>query len=360
MTRTTRLALAALLALAACQSIVDPDKIKPTPPASLQAACADLTARFSDKISTCLGILPEYLATTSSGPPCPIWTNAEQKGRMAYVPGNALACLNLVSAFGCQAILGPAFDSATQVCRDAFAGRVAASGSCGDDFECQKGSYCSFAASSCPGTCTRYANQGEVCSSTQCAPGLYCNTAVPPTCQAWSPPVGLGGRCAGPGTYCDEGLYCDSGTGNCAARPGVGGACTAAGAPPCLVGLDCIGGVCARPKLPGAACTPGAGECVRGAFCFILGPSQTCVRYPTPASPVTACGSLSGQAENVDCIDGYCKIAAAATSGNCTSFIPVGQACDPTSSSRQCGPDASCPSPAPLPPVCTSSLCILP
>lgn len=357
MTRTTRLALAALLGLAACSAIVDPDKLKPTAPATLRAFCLGIGQVFLDKVLTCFSILPEYANTTFAGPPCAVWDNAVQRGRLRYEPSRANACSAALQALGCQGIFaGPQFELVLDSCRDALVGTVAPGGACGDDAECQRGSFCDQSGGVCPYTCRSYSQLGEACAfPARCAPGLYCDrSAAPDLCQQWSPASAVNGPCGTPGTYCDEGLYCPFLGNTCALRKGLGQTCAGATSfllSDCQVGLFCVQGACRVPKQPGSPCVPGDLECVGGSAC--LSPGNNCVVFPRPTSPVRDCGLLAGQVERVECIDGWCNLATA-SAGTCDRFIPVGSPCTAADS---CGPNAFC-NTVPIVPACASDSCV--
>lgn len=116
---------------------------------------------------------------------------------------------------------------------------------CGSDF------FCNVTGGQSTGTCApRRPINGTCSNQAHCALGLWCNgtTSAPGTCAA---KVGLGGACTAAGAYtaCTENLYCTARdgaqTGVCANKKSVGASCGASDE--CVESANCgSGGVCVR------------------------------------------------------------------------------------------------------------------
>jgi len=159
------------------------------------------------------------------------------------------------------------------------------------------GGTCDPGTSTCSnGTCVAYAQQGQSCATTSCAPGLTCDQTAK-TCQAppskgqactsaCQPPykcisqtcgdaVQAGGACPN-GNECGGSLICDQQTKTCktVTTVGVGQPCgfVQNQIVACNVGLKCQSGntgagTCIAPKQAGEACTVGNGDCAEFLYC---------------------------------------------------------------------------------------------
>ena len=139
-----------------------------------------------------------------------------------------------------------------------------AQGGCNGAPPCQTGQACCAGAcidvtsdpANC-GNCNTACDTGETCAAGQCGCGMGGNHCTAPqsccnnVCDDVSADPTNCGTC---GTVCMNGDTCNAGT--C----GGGGGCM----PPCLMGEQCVGGVC-QPVGLGGNCNP---PCVAGQTCF--------------------------------------------------------------------------------------------
>ena len=358
MTRARSLALASLL-LAACQSAVDPDQIKPTGPATAAGLCQEVTAALVDLVVECLGVPRAWAQQGNDLLNCSKWDASVAAGRMRYDLFYGDACVDLVRTTSCAQLLGGSGGggSLPGACGQAVQGLVPAGGVCATEQDCSSGTYCSYTGG-CGGTCKAYAalNQrcvediGPVSAYTQCAPGLVCVADPPPaTTSVCISPIPLNGSCPA-GYGCAEGLYCDRtavspAAWTCQAQQ-TSGTCTQYDA--CQEPFyhcsspnpSVTPGTCRPLATETQSCKHGYGDCVDGTYCYTgasipaAGDSGTCTIFPGPPS---VCGTYG--VERIRCLGSYCS--ATTGQGACTPYIPLGSPCDPAAAD-QCGPGNFC------------------
>ena len=220
------------------------------------------------------------------------------------------ACLAAAQAEDCATLR-----SETGPCGSVFRGRVDVDQTCAEGVECAPGLSCFQERDQC-GVCRPIAVVGDTCADRTCESGAYCDegtcAAEPTPTQfhegdACVPASGCGGvlsglacvdqRCApmelvGEGDACDIGIgavrYCvdSSSTRSCEGdvclqRPGLGSACSAAGACDATTGA-CVDGQCLDEGQPGDTCASSFG-CRLGARCS----SGTCSSFTNVAAPPT-------------------------------------------------------------------------
>jgi hypothetical protein len=344
MTRSPRLLALALLGLtAACTNAVDPKKIAPDIPRTVDEFCADAQGALAARAAACVGATVEWVLQNSFSIPCANWRNAVAKGLASYVENAAYDCVAEIRQASCASLFGEG-GAPPSSCPVAIAGRVARGGACDDDFECGTGLYCDVVSATCPGACSAPVPVAGTCAGgKRCVDGAYCDGQG--TC---GPRVTVGNRCnpAGGDSGCAAGLYCKQvGTlFECAPLEPAGAACA---------GRDCQGGLicavtggtpgaltfgCVVPRQLGASCTVGRQQCVFGAYCAgpALGATGACRAEPAPSQP---CGSLATfNGEVVGCLGGWCP-PAAASAPTCQPFLAAKAAC---TFDEQCGPDGRC------------------
>ncbi len=351
MTRTRPLVLAASLALAACSSMVDPDKIKPTGPATAGALCQEVTSAFIDRVVECLGVPRAWAQQPGGGPNCSRWDASVAAGRLRYDSFYGDACISLLRTMPCDQLFGGSGGGGPPgACALALQGLVQAGSACVTDEDCAGGTYCDFKGA-CGGACNAYATLGQQCQVggvyTQCAPGLFCIADPAPattsTCQS---PIVQGSPCPA-GWGCADGLFCDRSATPYRCQPQqTSGSCTQDDG--CLrPRYHCsrdpiaLSGNCRPVALETQNCTNGYGDCVGGTYCNTggtppaVGVSGTCIIYPGPPS---VCGTYG--AEWIECLGSSCS--ATTGQGACAPYIPLGNSCAPTGPSDQCGPGNYC------------------
>ncbi len=331
-------ALAASLALAACSAVVDPDKIKPTGPATLGALCQSVGPLLVDRFQACIGAPLAWVQDTFGGPDCAAMEASAAAGRMGYDRTYGDACANTVRTASCQDLFFSGASGPPGACAQAIIPQVPTGGTCTSGDECRPLDFCDRAATCGAGTCQPRGAVGDLCNTRPCQAGLACvfESAGVNRCQA---AIGPNQPCPA-GGGCQPGLYCDYDPGRtppylCLAQK-TGGPCTAREAcqPP---GYVCSGtnvawnnpGQCRQVAKEGESCKHGYGECVQGTYCFVpgalppaIGTSGTCTIFPSPGG---GCGQYG--AETIECIFGYCDVAAPAVTGTCRAYRAAGSAC---------------------------------
>jgi hypothetical protein len=184
------------------------------------------------------------------------------KGRITYNAALATACYADVQTLGATCGAGTDVTLQTSLgasCHGVFAGHVALSGACINDYECADGLTCVGYATPLPssvapleGTCQNPPAIDQPCEQTK-PDGSFGSTTI-------SFKFGTHPDCA-PGAYCTA-----SAGGKCAALRTAGQSCSET--TDCAVGLSCINGKCdaAGPADVGGTCSV-AGDCKKGLFC---------------------------------------------------------------------------------------------
>lgn len=349
MTRTSHFALAALLGLAACT--VNPDKIKPTAGDLCREATSVMVDRLAECTSAPLAVAQQY-APLLFGLDCGKWDTSVAEGHLAYDSSYAVQCIGDLHTATCVELFYQNGGGPPGACALAIKGLVPAGSACASSEECVGGTYCTY-TSACGGTCKAYANLGQYCwdgtTSTQCAAGLLCmsdpSPATTSTCRA---PLQAGQLCP-TGWGCADGLYCDRSSGvstsySCKVQQTTG---SCGQYDVCLTPLYvCSGasisyatpGTCRPVGRQGQSCKNGYNDCVWGTYCNTgstppaVGVAGTCIIFPGPPA---VCGPYGS--EYVSCLDSYCKIPTGLTNGNCTPYIPLGNACVSGGAYDQCG-----------------------
>jgi len=334
------------LAAAACTNAVDPKKIAPDIPATVDVFCTQAVEALVGRAAACVGATTDWVAQNGFATPCASWKNAVAKGMAIYDRNAAYDCVAEVAQTSCDVLFGEA-GGPPRSCARAIAGQVGVAGPCDDDFECRAGNHCDTGAAVCPGACSPLIPLGGTCSGGQrCVDGAFCGGQG--LCQ---PRLAPGNRCnpIGGDSGCAAGLYCKPVGSNfeCASLEAAGAACSGRD---CQAGLICaVVGLssatppapvlgCAVPRQLGAACTVGRQHCVIGAYCAgaALGATGTCRAEPGVGQP---CGSLTAfNGEVVGCLGGWCPPAGAAPS-SCQAFLAPKATC---TFDEQCGPDGRC------------------
>jgi hypothetical protein len=274
--------------------------------ASFAMACASWASAYCGTLQRCA---PFQLTTQFAGV-----ADCAARYRLVCLPtttlpatgvsvGGLSACAAAVSGATCTDFLsGPNFVPAA--CR--FPGTLAAGQSCGNDSQCSSGSCTPMMSNSCGQCLTRMADGSACMGDGDCA---------------------YGSVCVGPAQ-----------ARQCARAAQLGDACSAIS--PCQAGLYCSGGQCAAKLGIGAACTATGGECdgARGFYCD-LGTGRCAASATAPIGG--ACGQVGNQ--NVACAGGAGCFGPTA-SRVCVAPAPDGAACnsDPMSTGPGCLANATC------------------
>jgi hypothetical protein len=269
------------------------------------ALCAQLFDSVLTLSASCTHTNPDVLtALLAETVDCADVERAIAAGRVVYDSAQGLACQTALGSLTCQDLLQ---GEVPAVCLAALSGTVANGGPCYGDIDCQAG-WCSSSGSVCPGTCQAFAQLGQSCSASVCAPNLTCDS----TCKA---PSAAGGPCP-----CGAGLWC-SGT-TCAAQK-TSGACSAS--EECAIGYVCTGTpttTCQALVGLNGNCTGNPELCGLGYTCS----ANACVPWPSV-----------GQACSGPCIGGYCDLFA--MSPTCVAYKTAGQTCP---LGFECAPSLAC------------------
>lgn len=273
-----------------------------------------LVGAYCGQLETCLGpLLPLFLpgedCDSAFGPAfadeLPGLKAAIDNGRVHYDGRHVQACIDAISALGCDLATTRVFEA----CEDALDGTVAVGGDCAMDQECEGSAYCKF-STTCPGKCTTLEGAGGLCDrDDQCANKLLCSDM----------------------------------TGHCVEPAQVGETCGGGGAaPPCVLNLLCAGsndmngttGTCTATddvlvRQDGESCDILGGTfCVSGEHCIIDSVDVTTGTLNTTCGPGVASGAACKAALPDVCpIDEYCAAPQNSFDGICTPKPVAGEAC---------------------------------
>jgi hypothetical protein len=251
-------------------------------------------------------------------------------GAVTFHRDAAVACLDEMAALECWE-----YGSAATDCLKVYSGTIPQGGACypgaplsGE--ECIVGTRC-VSDTQCPGTCVRYAQLSEACSTTfdasdYCAPGLFCDASSRCIASPAATPT--------PGSTCSFDDDCMSSAVSLACvspqgpAEGSSGTCQPpSDTGPCLYSVDCRSGHCAGANPPTTtglctpikvtddSCTPGQNECGPGTYC---GSTSTCTLLPSLGQ---SCAGNAGEGQA--CLDGPCD----PTSLTCVPFAQQGDSC---------------------------------
>lgn len=199
------------------------------------------------------GLLSQFEASVNSG-------------KTKYDANAAGTCLNAIK----QSTQSCDLDTSSPACDQVFQGTVPEGGACDNESECNAPAGASTdcdngvcvvelrgkVGDACKWTCT------EEGSSTSCSGGSGTDT---------------GARC-----YTNDGLYCDSDSGQCQAQIAVGGTGCGFDDEACATGAYCQSDKCEAHKKVGEACT-GFNQCVAGAYCDSAGSGNCAAKKPAGA-----------------------------------------------------------------------------
>jgi len=283
----------------------------------------------------------------------PATTRAVAEGRLQYLEGEAVACLNAYASGSCT--------DTPPACHSVFQGLVPPDGGCILPAECAPGGFCYQYDGLCPHRCRAYLPRFAPCDgfSTQCNPATdTCTTGdggvrqcLPfkgddAGCVSWDECAPTHAcvsnvcvrRTAGPGEpcavtsgypYCTGEYFCRQEApvggvrppGTCQLRAGVGGTCTGPGS--CLPSLRCstviTTGTCLVKAALGENCV-NYDDCEDGLYCD--GRSQQCKPLPTDG------GDCSSQGSFYRCAPGYSCEFSATNDDTCVSRRADGEDCN--------------------------------
>lgn len=291
---------------------------------TLEELPAKYGAALCDVFSSCAG---DLLAIFRPGEDCSKTTQvtveeslsplkaAIDAGRIKYHPSRVQACLDDLTAAGCDQLdrREPAS------CRAAVEGTIAEGDECTIDAECAGEQFCKV-GDACPGKCAAFAAAGEACLSND---------------------------------HCKSGLACDD-NGHCVAPARLDELCKQ-GEPDCGPGLLCLGDD-ATAKTPGRCFTVGDALAGKLGDACAFGDGTLCaIDY---ACEIRSVAPLSGEcvakvAANAEChaaipdecpVDQYCKLGANPLDpGVCTDKPSAGERCTKgLVDANVCAPYARC------------------
>jgi len=322
---------------------------KGTPRSSdARAFCDSYFGAVADHSVACQGgSRAAYTALLATVDICQIIETEVSAGALTFDPAAAAACLDEIPSVAC-------WQQKPTDCENVFVGSIPEGGHCypagppARD-ECVPGTRC-VETLTCPGTCVRYAQLSESCTTNldgpdYCASGLSCdpNTQVCTAPASPRPEPTPGSPCSYGSDCFGDSVYLSCVDQNGPVQPGGAGTCqppTDTGA--CYYGSDCrsdicegatpstVAGSCVAPKIAGDPCTPGAKECGPGTYCAA---TATCTILPAVGQP---CAGYMGEGQ--ECVDGVCD----PTSLACIPFGKLGDACQPGFIFSSCRLDLAC------------------
>ena len=280
--------------------------------ATIEAVCNTAATTLCTKIDACshFGVVAQYgdvtTCTARYALKCTEQLTAPGTG---LTPDFMQACQAAIVQQLCGNVLDGTMPAA---CWPQPPGQRATGAACGESGQCAA-SGCRKATGSYCGTCLAPAALGASCASTDCEPGLVCNSsqlcvsygAVGASCSAQRPctvtavcksgtcavPDKLGDSCIANPSSCDAlaGLACDASTLKCVAAQFSTGPCGVVDGDllVCQDGASCVypsktsaTGNCVAPAADGAACNTTTGPgCSAPAFC-----NQGVCTLPTPTT----------------------------------------------------------------------------
>ena len=279
-----------------------------------------------------------------------------EQGTVVYDGTKGQACLNVVSKLGCDGLL----ERDQPECLAALDGVVALGDNCDLDEECKGSALCQSSSGTCPGKCVALLNKGEVCAvDSDCDSGLICSKETwlcvkPATkgepCENGAPPCGLGLLCLGKGddvTPKTSGICRDSTE---ALSANLDDACDPVAGTLCATGNSCVAEsfdtttakivwrcVETGSYKSGESCQPGFPEaCTSGNYCKtgagLLALTGSCTAIPDTQQP---CGTGVGA---------QCKVGAVCVAGLCQNYAENGVSCtgDDMCYSEYCGTTGGC------------------
>lgn len=279
-----------------------------------------------------------------------------EQGTVAYDGKHAQACLDALSSLSCDGLL----ERDQPACLAALDGTVELASECDLDEECQGSALCQSSDGTCPGKCVALLSQGQACEADgDCDDGLLCSTetqlcvqpaGVEEDCENGAPPCGLGLLCLGKGDDVaprTPGVCRDAATAMSATK---GAECDPAAGVLCAPGSSCIAEsfdaeatkiawqcIETGSYLAGEDCKPGFPEaCSTGNYCKtgtgLLALAGTCTAIPDAQQP---CGTGFGA---------QCKPGAVCVAGLCQNYAKNGVGCtgDEMCYSEYCGTTGGC------------------
>ncbi|MEW6430009.1 MAG: hypothetical protein AB1730_00765 [Myxococcota bacterium] len=262
----------------------------------------------------------------------PATSRAVAEGRLQYLMGDAVDCLNGYAKGSCT--------DEPPACASVFTGLVPPDGGCILAAECAPEGFCDLYDGQCPHRCRAFLPRGAPCDgfSARCNPATdtcalgdagarVCQPFAPPDagCVSWDECAPthacVNNRCvqrtAGPGEacaltsgypYCTGEYFCRQEApvngvwppGTCQLRAGLGGACTGPGA--CLPSLRCSTVITTGTCLPKAALGDNCvnyDDCEDGLYCD--GRAQQCKALPTDGGDCSSNGSFYRCAPGYSC-----------------------------------------------------------
>lgn len=235
-------------------------------------------------------------------------------GRARWDEQKANMCFTEIQAELCA---GGGFENVPS-CDAVITGLVGEGGACATDEECADGLECATDGENCAGTCQ------PNCGAEQCTGDEVCDFRT----EACKQPGGIGDACDWD-PDCEDRLFCDDG-GTCSAGGTVpsGGACSSR--QECADGLNCLNDLCSSVDIleQGAACSFGEGEitaiCRAGTVCTNLQIDGTRA-VGTCSAPQNEGGACR---VSFECAWGLaCSSATPLEVGSCVPTLAAGGAC---------------------------------
>jgi hypothetical protein len=295
-----------------------------------------LAAALCESLKTCLGeqklrtfvknedCETRFAASFAQGDFATLQDSVE-RGRVEVRPEAVDKCYADTRAMGCAIHT----ERLPASCQEAFAGQVAAGGTCTSGNDCAGKSYCPTTA--CPRACTARHAAAESCTrDEECESGLICAQSV------CAKPAALGAACAGTsGGQCALGSSCVGSTkeqaGRCVANAevqagAIGDVCTPGGTL-CREGLSCAfdgneGFSCQRASASGEACHLALPtQCPAAEYCTAedVTTEGRCAALPTDGQPCVL-GS--------ECAGGHVCMSAGESAVVCKRVRDLAEACE--------------------------------